>query len=410
VHHRRSRFGPVLLVLALLVTACGGAGTEDDGAVGSVVTSGQDASGDDASGDDASGGNMAGDDSSADGAAADEPSADDGGLDDPVDTGRAAPVLHVVATVAPVADLIAQVGGDRVEVTPLVPAGGDAHTYEPRPQDVVVLSEADAYLGIGLALNDGALRLAEENLPEGAPLILLGEQALTDADVVFDHSHDAGDAHDDSEGHSHGDDGHSHGDDGHPHGDDGHSHDDDLGPNPHVWTSLRNAAALVAQIADALSELDPDGAPVYADNATAYQEELDALDTAVRDAAVTIPAGNRTLVTYHEAWAYFARDYDLEYATAVQPADFSEPSAAEVRAVIDLIRDLEVPVVFGSDVFPTPVLETIAEETGATYLANLSDDVLPGEPGSSEHTYLELMRRNAHAIVDGLGGDASQLR
>ena len=383
---RRTWFAPCLLALALVVAACGGGaedadGVDEAGGVESVVGSEGDTSGDEV--------------------ADEKPSPDD--EVDPADQADAEPVLSVVTTVAPIADLVAQVGGDRVEVASLVPAGGDAHTYEPRPQDVVVLTEADAYLGIGLQLNEGALRLAEENLPEDAPIILLGELALSDADLVFDHSHD--------DGHSHGDDGHSHGDDGHSHGDDGHTHgEDELGPNPHVWTSLRNAAALVAGIADALAELDPDGAELYADNAMAYQDELEALDTRIRDATVTIPAANRTLVTYHDAWTYFARDYDLDYATAVQPADFSEPSAAEVRAVIDLIRDLEVPVVFGSDVFPTPVLETIAEETGADYVANLSDDVLPGEPGSAEHTYLELMRRNAHAIVNGLGGDASELR
>ena len=343
--------------------------------------------------------------SSDDGAVEDE--ADDGGADGEEVAAPVEPVLSVVATVAPVADLVEQVGGERVEVEPLVPAGGDAHTYEPRPQDVVMLAEADSYIGIGLGLNDGALRLAEENLPEGSPLFLLGEAALTDEDLVFDHAHDHGE-----DGHTHGEDGHTHGEDGHTHDDeDGHTHDDEdgPGPNPHVWTSVRNAAALVEAIAEALSELDPDGADAYATNAEAYQEELAQLDLAIRDATVTIPGVNRTLVTYHDAWTYFARDYDLDHATAVQPADFSEPSASEVRAVIDLIRELDVPVVFGSEVFPTPVLETIAEETGAAYVADLSDDVLPGEPGSPEHNYLELMRRNAHVIVDALGGDASEL-
>ena len=302
------------------------------------------------------------------------------------------PVLHVVATVAPVADLVAQVGGDRVAVDTLVPSGADAHSYEPRPSDVITLAGADAYLGIGLDLNGGALRMAEEHLPSGSPLVLLGETALGEGDLVFDHTHD--------HGRSHGDDDH-----GHSHGDD----DDGLGPNPHVWTSLVNTRGLVSGIAAALSELDPDGASVYAANADGFLDELDALDVAVREAVGTIPADHRTLVTYHDAWTYFARDYGLDYATAVQPADFSDPSASEVRAVIDLVREQQVPAVFGSQEFPTPVLEAIAEETGARYVDDLSDDVLPGEPGESEHTYLGLMRRNARAIVDGLGGDPSAL-
>ena len=311
------------------------------------------------------------------------------------------PVRHVVATVAPVADLVAQVGGDRVAVDTFVPAGADAHTYEPRPSDVITLAGADAYLGVGLDLNGGVLRMAEEHLSSGSPLVLLGETALGDEDIVFDHTHDHGHSHgDDDHGHSHGDDDH-----GHSHGDDG----DGLGPNPHVWTSLANARRLIGGITAALTELDPDGASAYAANADGFLDELDDLDAAVREAVDTIPIDHRTLVTYHDAWTYFARDYDLDYATAVQPADFSDPSASEVRAVIDLVRELQVPAVFGSQEFPTPVLEAIAEETGARYVDDLSDDVLPGEPGAPEHTYLELMRRNARAIVDGLGGDPSGL-
>ena len=349
-------------------------------------------------------GGLAGGDGDPGDGAADEAASRDVDEDLETSAGSASEVreLAVVATVAPIADLVAVVGGDRVVVTSLVPPGADAHTYEPRPQDVVSLSEADAYVGVGLTLNDGALRLARENLPDGAPIVLLGEEMLADQDLVFDHSHG-----DDGQGHAHGDD-----DQGHAHGDDdqGHAHgDDELGPNPHVWTSVRNAASMVDGIAAELSELDPDGAEYYAANAAAYRGQLGDLDDRITAAAATIPDDDRVLVTYHDAWSYFARDYDLTFATAIQPADFSEPSAGELRALIDQIRELEVPTVFGSEVFPTPVLETIAEETDATYVDDLSDDVLPGEPGEPEHSYLEMMRLNARSIVSGLGGDASDL-
>jgi ABC-type Zn uptake system ZnuABC Zn-binding protein ZnuA len=316
----------------------------------------------------------------------------------------AEPVLHLVATVAPITDLVARVGGERVAVVSLVPAGADSHTYEPRPQDVAVLSEADAYLGVGLELNDGALDLAEQHLPDGAPVLRLGELALDRSQLVLDHAH--GD-----EGHSHGDDGHTHGDDdGHSHDDDGHAHgDDELGPNPHVWTSVRNAISLVDAIAEQLTELDPEGAEHYAANAEALAAALDELDADIATAAATVPDANRTLVTYHDAWTYFARDHGFELVTAVQPGDYAEPSAAEVRQVIDLVRDLEVPAIFGSEVFPNRVVDAIAAETGATYVGDLADDTLPGEPGDDEHSYLELMRRNATTIVEALGGDPAAL-
>jgi ABC-type Zn uptake system ZnuABC Zn-binding protein ZnuA len=331
--------------------------------------------------------------------------------EDAADEVAAEPVLRLVATVAPITDLVARVGGERVEVVSLVPAGADSHTYEPRPQDVAVLSEADAYLGVGLELNDGALDLAEQHLADGAPVLRLGELALDRSQLVLDHAHgDEGHSHGD-DGHTHGDDdGHSHDDDGHAHGDDGHAHgDDELGPNPHVWTSVRNAISLVDAIAEQLTELDPEGAEHYAANAEALAAALDELDADIATAAATVPDANRTLVTYHDAWTYFARDHGFELVTAVQPGDYAEPSAAEVRQVIDLVRDLEVPAIFGSEVFPNRVVDAIAAETGATYVGDLADDTLPGEPGDDEHRYLELMRRNATTIVEALGGDAAAL-
>jgi ABC-type Zn uptake system ZnuABC Zn-binding protein ZnuA len=316
-------------------------------------------------------------------------------VDEPIEAAPE-PVLRVVATVAPIADLVAQVGGERVEVTSLVPPGADSHTYEPRPQDVALLSELDAYVGVGLDLNDAALDLAAQHLPDGAPILLLGELALDDDALVMDHSHD--------DGHSHGDDGHSHGDGEHSHGDDG-----GLGPNPHVWTSVRNAVAMVRSIAEELAFLDDEGSDLYASNAGALVAELEALDQDIATAAASVPEENRVLVTYHDAWTYFARDHGFEFVAAVQPGDYSEPSAAEVRGVIDLLRELQVPAIFGSEVFPTRVLDTIAAETDAVYVGDLSDDELPGAAGDPEHTYLEMMRRNAVTIVDALGGDSSAL-
>jgi ABC-type Zn uptake system ZnuABC Zn-binding protein ZnuA len=316
-----------------------------------------------------------------------EPDEDE--VDEPIDA-TPDPVLRVVATVAPIADLVVQVGGHRVEVTSLVPPGADSHTYEPRPQDVALLSDLDAYLGVGLDLNDAALDLAAQHLPEGAPILLLGELALDDDALVLDHRHD--------------DDGHSHDDDGHSHGD-----GDGLGPNPHVWTSVRNAVAMVRSIAEELAFLDDEGSAIYVANADALVTELEALDQDIATAAATVPEENRVLVTYHDAWTYFARDHGFGFVAAVQPGDYSEPSAAEVREVIDLLRELRVPAIFGSEVFPTRVLDAIADETDAVYVGDLSDDELPGAAGDPDHTYVEMMRRNAITIVDALGGDSSAL-
>jgi ABC-type Zn uptake system ZnuABC Zn-binding protein ZnuA len=320
------------------------------------------------------------------------------------------PSLRVVAKMAPLADLVEMVGGERVEVDVLVPPGADAHTYEPRPRDVAALTESDAFLGIGLDLNPGAVTLASGNLPE-EEVFLLGERYLDAADLIFDHTHGDDD-------HTHGDDDHTHGDDGHTHGNDDHTHDegdqahdngDGAGPNPHVWTGLGLTATLVEGIADTLSELDPEGADEYRASAEEVRAEIEDLDARIAEAVETIPRDDRTLIVYHDAWRYFAEDHGLTMVTAVQPSDYSEPSAGEVRDIIDLVREHGVPALFGSEVFPSEVLATISEEAGATYVGDLADDVLPGEPGDPEHSYLGLMRRNATLIVEGLGGDASAL-
>jgi ABC-type Zn uptake system ZnuABC Zn-binding protein ZnuA len=115
------------------------------------------------------------------------------------------------------------------------------------------------------------------------------------------------------------------------------------------------------------------------------------------------------MVVYHDAWGYFARDHGLEVVAAVQPSDLSEPSAADVRAIIDQIRAEDVPAIFGSEEFPSRVIEAIAAETDAVYVGTLADDVLPGEPGTPEHSYEGLMAANARTIVEALGGDAGAL-
>lgn len=292
--------------------------------------------------------------------------------------------VAVVATVAPLADLVAQVLGERGTVAPLVPAGTDSHTYEPRPDDVTALADADVYVGNGLGLNDGALDLAERTVDAGVPVVRLAEEAL-DAEALApsDHTHDGGA--------------------GHP-----HSHDE-ADTNPHTWMRVDFAAAKVEVIADVLADVDPAGQEAYRANAEAYRAELEALDRAIAEAAATVPADQRTIVTFHDAYRYFGEAYGFEVVGAVQPSDFSEPSAAEVAALIDQVDAHAVPAVFGSAVFPETVTEQVAAETGATYVDGLSDDVLPGEPGDPAHSYVGLMAHNARVIVEALGGDPAAL-
>ena len=158
-----------------------------------------------------------------------------------------------------------------------------------------------------------------------------------------------------------------------------------------------------------MSEVDPDNADAYEANRAAFDEIVDELDGALETALDTVPEENRKLVTYHDAYAYWAQSYGWTVVGAVQPEDFGDPSPRAVADLIDQIREEEVPAVFGSEVFPSPVLETIAAETGAEYVADLRDDDLPGAPGEDEHSWLALMRFNYSTIVDVLGGDPAAL-
>ena len=123
----------------------------------------------------------------------------------------------------------------------------------------------------------------------------------------------------------------------------------------------------------------------------------------------TIPPENRKLLTYHDSFPLFGPRYGLEIIGAVQPSDFTEPSARDVARLIDQVEDAGVPAIFGSEVFPSPVMEQIAKEGGAKFVDALRDDDLPGEPGDPHHTYMGLMASNVEIMVSALGGSVEAL-
>ncbi len=297
---------------------------------------------------------------------ADTASTDTAGTD-----GAAAEGPTVVSTVGPITDLVRQVMGDRGTLTGLVPDGADSHTFEPSPGDARVLTDADLFIANGLFLEEPSLELARANLPEDAAIVTLADQTITEADWAFDFSFP----------------------------------EDEGVPNPHLWLNVGYAMDFVGQITNALAEADPDGAEAYRANADAYLEDLGALDEAIRETILSIPEENRKLVTYHDSWPYFGERYDIAVVGAVQPSDFSEPSAAEVRTIIEQVQAEDVPAVFGSEVFPSDVLRTIAQESGSIYVEELSDDELPGNPDDPEHSYIGMMVANVRLMAENLGGD-----
>ena len=285
----------------------------------------------------------------------------------------------VVVSDPPIADLVSQVAGDGVEVVSVVPMGADGHTYEPVPGDARTLAEADIYIENGMNLNNVVTAFAAVNYPEGTPHHALSEVIPTSEVIATDSAEEIA-----SHGHAH-------------------------SFNAHFWPDLRYATMYVERISEILSDYDAANAAAYAERAATLTTQLEQMDAAFVTALATIPSANRKMVVYHDSWSYFGRRYSIPVVGAIQPTDFSEPSAAELRATIEEVRAAGVPAFFGSEVFPSDVLEVIEAESGATYVADLSDDQLPGEPGSPEHSYQGMMLANTRTIVEALGGDPSAL-
>jgi ABC-type Zn uptake system ZnuABC Zn-binding protein ZnuA len=142
----------------------------------------------------------------------------------------------------------------------------------------------------------------------------------------------------------------------------------------------------------------------------AFVAKVDALDAAMVTATATVPESQRKLLTYHDAYAYFAVHYGYTVIGAIQPSSFDEPTPKEIANLITQVRESGVKAVFGSEVFPSPIMEQIGAETGVRYVDVLRDDDLIGEPGDAEHSWLGLMRFNYVTMVEALGGDASALK
>jgi ABC-type Zn uptake system ZnuABC Zn-binding protein ZnuA len=289
------------------------------------------------------------------------------------DTTRDRGKLAVATTVAPITSIVSNVGGDRVEITGIVPEGTNSHTFEPEPSVAELLSRADVVYINGLVLEEPTKELAAANLESGAEIVELGTRCIEEADWIYDFSFPKSGGK----------------------------------PNPHLWTDPLYARCYAAVARDDLSARDPDNADYYAENYEKFSAMIDELDAAMRASFATIP--KRELLTYHDAYAYFAKDYDWNVIGAIQVSDFEDPTAKEVAALIEQVKSSGVPAIFGSEVFPSPVLEQIGKEAGAEYVDVLRDDDLPGAPGDPEHSWLGLMLFDYVTMTKALGGDASAL-
>ncbi|HEU5120654.1 MAG TPA: metal ABC transporter substrate-binding protein [Candidatus Nitrosocosmicus sp.] len=285
--------------------------------------------------------------------------------------------LNVVTSVSPITNIVKNVGGDKINLTGLVPEGVNSHTYEPVPSDIVKLSNADLVIINGLYLEDPMERIVNTSLNSNpnVQLLKLGDNTITPAEWVFDFSFPREQGH----------------------------------PNPHLWLNPVYAMKFANLTKDKLIDMDPNNTAYYIENANRYVALLKQLDEGIKEATQSIPPENRKLITYHDSWAYFAPRYNMTVIGAVQPSDFSEPSPLDIARLIDQIKAENVSAIFASEVFSNRITDQIADEAGIEIVQTLSDDTLPGNLTAPNHTYVGMILENMENMIVPLGGNVSSL-
>jgi ABC-type Zn uptake system ZnuABC Zn-binding protein ZnuA len=270
--------------------------------------------------------------------------------------------IRVVTTTTILADLAAHVGGSRVVVDSLVPKGGEVHTFDPTPSDVRHIAAADVILLNGLGLDDWLASLVAD-AGTAAPVVRLGEN-LPGVDYI------AGGI-------------------------------DGTGVNPHVWLNVAYAAKYAARIAEALKAVDAAHAADYDANLAAYVAVLDRLDATARTTLGAIPEADRTVISFHDAFPYFAAAYGLRIDGTIIDAPGQDPSAGQIADLIRVVRADGVRAIFAEAQFNDELARTIADETGAVVVSQLYTDTVGDPP---QDTYVGAMTWNLQQVVAALGG------
>ena len=303
------------------------------------------------------------------------------GREPPRENGR----LRVVCTLFPYYDFVRQIGGDAVDVTLLVPAGRETHSFEPTPRDVIRISEADVFIyngGESEQWVSDILDAAGENIP--CVLSMMDAAELYEEEYAEGMQGASGHGHDDHDDHDHG------------------AEDTDAAYDEHIWTSPVTAMTLCRAITDGLCQADPDHADSFRARLTDYLAALEALDGTFRE---IVAEGSRNLLVFGDRFPllYFCREYGLDYRAAFHGcAGDTEPSLSTLKYLIDLVREQQIPVVYTIELSSRKVAEAIAETTGAQVRTFHSCQTVSRAEFDSGVTYLQLMEANADALREGL--------
>ncbi|MFD3162959.1 metal ABC transporter substrate-binding protein [Herpetosiphon sp. NSE202] len=284
--------------------------------------------------------------------------------------------IRVVTTMSILADVIKQVGGDRVIVDNIIPLGAGPEDYQATPGDSQKIADANIVFFNGHALEEWLEPLFENaGGSEQARVELSAGFAALEDEHADEH---AGEEHADEE-----------------HADE-HAHEEG---NPHFWLDPTYVMSYTVTIRDQLSAIDPSGKAVYAANAEAYLGQLEALDQELQGLAAQIPAERRKLITNHDAFPYFAKRYGFEVAGVLLENPEAELSAGDLAALVESVKASGVPAIFSESQFNQKTAELLADEAGIKTIAVLYTDTLGSETATS---YIDMMRYNMNTIVAAL--------
>jgi zinc/manganese transport system substrate-binding protein/manganese/iron transport system substrate-binding protein len=280
--------------------------------------------------------------------------------------------LRVIATTTVLADLVAQVGGQRVDVQSLVPKGGEVHTFDPTPSDVQRIAQAQLVIMNGLGLDEWLGSLVADAGTDATIVELAEDLEGVELLAGEEHEGEEAEAEDEHEGEEF---------------------------NPHLWLNVAYATKYVDRIEAALIEAAPADAAAFTAGAEAYRTRLAALHAWAIEETGRIPEDGRKVVSFHEAFPYFAAAYGLQIIGTVVDAPGQDPSAGALATLIREIRESGAKAIFAESQFSDDLVRTIAAETDAVVVSNLYNDSLGDAPVD---TYEGMMRWNVERVVEAL--------
>jgi zinc/manganese transport system substrate-binding protein len=273
---------------------------------------------------------------------------------------QAADKIKAVASFSILADMVSQVGGDRVDVIALVGPNGDAHVYEPTPADAKNLAAANILFVNGLGFEGWMDRLEKSSGFKGKTVV--ASTGVTSRQMVEDEKKIT---------------------------------------DPHAWQSLANGKLYVANIRDGLIAVDPEGKATYEANAAKYLDEIAKEEAIVTETLAKLPEARRKIITSHDAFGYFGAAYGLEVIAPEGVSTESEASAKDVAKIIRQIKAEKIPAVFMENITDHRLLDQIAKETGAKIGGTLYTDAL-SPPSGPAGTYLDMFRNNIETLSEAL--------